>query len=84
MAMTIPERVMMVVAETAGIDEGSINQSTNLVKELALDSLDVLDLTFNLEREFNIKDLSNAFQDKAPQTVEELVRLIQNEFPADA
>jgi acyl carrier protein len=52
----INKRVNGVVAQTLGLDEDeTITATSHLIKDLGAESIDFLDLTFRLEREFGIK-----------------------------
>lgn len=52
---TIYPRVASIVADVLAIDEEEISLNKRLIADLGAESIDFLDLTFQLEREFNIK-----------------------------
>lgn len=48
-------RVKTVVTECLGVDEGEIKMESKLSADLGAESIDFLDLTFRIEREFNFR-----------------------------
>ena len=73
---TIQDRVRSIVASKLGITEDEITPDKNLTNDLGADSLDVVELSMELEREFNLK-----FEDtdtEKIQTVEDLYKLIED------
>ena len=73
---TIQDRVRSIVASKLGITEDEITPEKNLTNDLGADSLDVVELSMELEREFNLK-----FEDtdtEKIQTVEDLCKLIED------
>ena len=72
---TIQDRVRSIVASKLGITEDEITPDKNLTNDLGADSLDVVELSMELERESNLK-----FEDtdtEKIQTVEDLYKLIE-------
>ena len=72
---TIQDRVRSIVASKLGITEEEITPEKNLTNDLGADSLDVVELSMELEREFNLK-----FEDtdtEKIQTVDDLCKLIE-------
>jgi acyl carrier protein len=51
---TVEEKVRKIVADTLGTDELKLSPETDVYKHLGADSLDVVELVVNLEREFNV------------------------------
>lgn len=51
----INKRVNDVVAQSLGVEEDAIKATSHLILDLGAESIDFLDITFRLEREFNIK-----------------------------
>lgn len=51
----INKRVNDVVAQSLGVEEDTIKATSHLILDLGAESIDFLDITFRLEREFNIK-----------------------------
>ena len=71
----IDGRDIYIIASKLGLDESEITPDKNLSNDLGADSLDVVELSMELEREFNLK-----FEDSDTekiQTVEDLYKLIE-------
>ena len=71
----IQDKVRSIIASKLGIDESEITPEKSLVNDLGADSLDVVELSMELEREFNLK-----FEDSDTekiQTVTDLYNLIE-------
>ena len=67
---TIQDKVRSIIASKLSLNEDEITPEKNLANDLGADSLDVVELSMELEREFNLK-----FEDtdtEKIQTVEEL------------
>ena len=72
---TIQDKVRSNIASKLGLDEDEITPEKNLANDLGADSLDVVELSMDLEREFNLK-----FEDSDTekiQTVADLYKLIE-------
>ncbi|MBR3699455.1 MAG: acyl carrier protein [Bacteroidales bacterium] len=72
---TIQDKVRSIIASKLGLDETEITPEKNLSNDLGADSLDVVELSMELEREFNLK-----FEDSDTekiQTVADLYKLIE-------
>ena len=72
---TIQDRVRSIVASKLGITEEEITPEKNLTNDQGADTLDVVELSMELEREFNLK-----FEDtdtEKIQTVDDLCKLIE-------
>jgi acyl carrier protein len=72
---TIQDKVRSIIASKLGLSEDEITPEKNLSNDLGADSLDVVELSMELEREFNLK-----FEDSDTekiQTVEDLYKLIE-------
>lgn len=68
-------KVIEIIANTCEIDKKDIKESSNLLTDLELESLDVVDLIVAFEKEFNIEI---ADQDiKGFQTVKDIVEYIK-------
>lgn len=72
---TIQDKVRSIIASKLGLDEGEITPEKNLANDLGADSLDVVELSMELEREFNLK-FEDADTEKI-QTVADLYQLIE-------
>ena len=51
---TIAEKTKKIIAETLGVEQNALSLDTDLVKRLGVDSLDVVELVVNLEKEFKV------------------------------
>jgi len=71
----IQDKVKSIIATKLGLDESEITPEKNLTNDLGADSLDVVELSMELEREFNLK-FEDADTEKI-QTVEDLYKLIE-------
>ena len=72
---SIQDKIRSIIASKLGLDESEITPDKNLSNDLGADSLDVVELSMELEREFNLK-----FEDSDTekiQTVEDLYKLIE-------
>ena len=70
------EKVKSLIASTLDIPENKINDKTNLVKDLELESLDLVDLVAAFEDEFKVEILDKDI--KNLQTVEDIVNYIES------
>lgn len=73
---TIQDKVRSIIASKLSLNEDEITPEKNLANDLGADSLDVVELSMELEREFNLK-----FEDSDTekiQTVADLYELIEN------
>ena len=72
---TTQDKVRSIIASKLGIEESEITPEKSLVNDLGADSLDVVELSMELEREFNLK-----FEDSDTekiQSVDDLYKLIE-------
>ena len=69
------ERVINIISSVCEIDKKDIKLDSNLVNDLELESLDVVDLVFAFEKEFNIKIDDKDI--KQFQTVEDIVKYLE-------
>jgi acyl carrier protein len=72
---TLQDKIRSIIASKLGLDESEITPEKNLSNDLGADSLDVVELSMDLEREFNLK-FEDADTEKI-QTVEDLYKLIE-------
>ncbi|MBO6027158.1 MAG: acyl carrier protein [Bacteroidales bacterium] len=73
---TLQDKITSIIASKLGIDESEITPEKSLVNDLGADSLDVVELSMELEREFNLK-FDDSDTDKI-QTVADLYKLIED------
>jgi len=50
---SVEERVIKIVAEQLGVNEGEVTKAASFVNDLGADSLDTVELVMALEEEFN-------------------------------
>lgn len=66
------DKVINLIAETLDVDKKKINEKTNLLKDLEVESLDLVDLVGAFEEEFGVeiadKDIKNL------QTVGDIIK----------
>ena len=72
---TTQDKVRSIIASKLGIEESEITPEKSLVNDLGADSLDVVELSMELEREFNLK-FEDADTEKI-QSVNDLYTLIE-------
>ena len=72
---TLQDKIRSIIASKLGLDEDEITPDKNLTNDLGADSLDVVELSMEIEREFNLK-FEDADTEKI-QTVEDLYKLIE-------
>jgi acyl carrier protein len=72
------ERVKIIVAKQLDIDPSELSETTDL-QEVGFESLDIIEVTFNLEDEFkiNIPFNANETDSSAMQTVGDIVRIVE-------
>ena len=73
---TTQDKIRSIIASKLGLDESEITPEKNLSNDLGADSLDVVELSMELEREFNLK-LEDADTEKI-ETVADLYKLIED------
>ncbi len=69
------DKIRSIIASKLGLDEAEITPEKSLSNDLGADSLDVVELSMELEREFNLK-----FEDSDTEkieTVADLYKLIE-------
>ena len=71
----IKEKVISLIADTLEIDKNSINEKSNLVSDLDVESLDLVNLVVALEDENNVKIPDNEI--KNLQTVEDIINFVE-------
>ena len=72
---TMQDKIRSIIASKLGLDEAEITPEKSLSNDLGADSLDVVELSMELEREFNLK-----FEDSDTEkieTVADLYKLIE-------
>lgn len=51
----IEKKIRETVVEVLGVDESDVNLESNLVDDLAAESIDFVDITYNMEQAFGLK-----------------------------
>ena len=54
------EQIRNILAEVLSADSDSINEDSNLVSDLAAESIDFVDIAFHVEKAFGLKNVSPA------------------------
>jgi len=78
----IKERVFKVVSEQLGIEQEKLTMDTSFIQDLGSDSLDLVELTMELEEEFQITIPEEVAEDT--QTIGDVVRNIEKELNKEA
>ena len=70
------EQVIDVIADTLSVKKEAINEDTNLVDDIQVDSLDMVDLVLAIEQEFGIEIKD---EDITPdiKTIKDVVELLE-------
>lgn len=75
-------KVINLIAETLDVDKAKLNEKTNLVEDLDVESLDLVDLVGAFEEEFGVviqdKDIKNL------QTIGDIANYIEERQEKDA
>jgi acyl carrier protein len=79
-AATTVDRVKRVIAHELGFAEADVKPESNLVDDLGADSLDLVEIVFALEDEFDI-DIPNDDGEKL-QTVQQAIDYVTSKVPA--
>ena len=77
--MEVNKRVTEILIDKLGIDE--VSSDDNLVEDIGADSLDIIELVMELEREFGIQILDDEI-DANFTTVGHLIDFIQEKYEA--
>ncbi len=67
----IISKVKLSIAETVGIKEEEVTLDASVIDDLGADSLDLLDLVFQLEQEFDIRITRGEMELRAKETMPE-------------
>lgn len=72
--VAVEERIVTRLAKILKIQPSEVQKEARLIEDLEIDSLDILELIFELEEEFNIE----IPQDKSPfVTVQDVITYVQ-------
>ncbi|MFC2140887.1 acyl carrier protein [Acidobacteriota bacterium] len=67
----IISKVKVSIAETVGIKQEEVTLDASVIDDLGADSLDLLDLVFQLEQEFDIRITRGEMESRAKETMPE-------------
>lgn len=67
--MELQEKIVKLVSEATKVDSANINENTNFIDDLNLDSLDMVELMMKMEDEFGVE---------IPEDETENLKTIQN------
>ncbi len=70
------EEIINIIADTLELPKNHINEKTNLIKDLELESLDIVELINAFEMQYGIEILDQDI--KNLQTVEDIIKYIEN------
>lgn len=71
----IKEKILTIIEDQFGREQGSVRLTDNLVEDLGGDSVDVLEIAMMLESEFGIKISSD--ESSKSLIIEQLVKLVE-------
>lgn len=70
------EKISALMAEQLGIDKASITPESEIIKDLGADSLDVVEMLLDLEKEYGVEITDEQAADL--KTVGDIVKLVEN------
>ena len=74
--MNIKEEVIDIIVKTLEVDKKDVKDNTNLIKDLDVESLDLVDLVVAFEEKYNFEIPDNEI--KNLQTVNDIVKFIES------
>ena len=74
--MNIKEEVIDIIVKTLEVDKKDVKDNTNLMKDLDVESLDLVDLVVAFEEKYNFEIPDNEI--KNLQTVNDIVKFIKS------
>lgn len=74
--MKVKNKVIDIISETLDVDKKDITMKTNLIKDLDIESLDLVDLVGAFEEEFGVEIADKDIKDI--QTVADIVEYIED------
>ena len=70
------EKIATLMAEQLGIDKASVTPDSEIIKDLGADSLDVVEMLLELEKEYGVEITDEQAADL--KTVGDIVNLVDN------
>ena len=70
------EKIASLMAEQLGVDKASITPESEIIKDLGADSLDVVEMLLELEKEYGVEITDEQAADI--KTVGDIVKLVEN------
>lgn len=70
------EEIINLISEVLEVDKSEINENTNLINDLEIESLDLVDLVAAFEKKYNFEIPDNDI--KSLQTVSDIVKYIES------
>ena len=74
--MTTFEKIASLMAEQLGVDKNTITPESEIIKDLGADSLDVVEMLLELEKEYGVEITDEQAADI--KTVGDIVKLVEN------
>ena len=70
------DEIITLISEVVEVPKEKLNENTNLINDLDLESLDIVDLVAAFEQKYNIEILDKDI--KTLQTIDDIVKYIEN------
>jgi len=80
----IKEQIAEVITNIIGGDENEITGETNLITDLACDSLNLLEIIMAVEKEFSVSIHDSDWNDGGVETVGKIAAIVQSKLKVDA
>ena len=77
----IADRVKAIIVDKLGVEESEVTESANFTNDLGADSLDIVELIMEFEKQFNIEIPDDDAGDKIA-TVGDAIKYIENKVNA--
>ncbi len=77
--ITVAEKVYKVIADALGIDEAEFEGDESLIDTYGAESIDFLDISFRLNKEFGVKLFRGNFLERAIEVLGDSVELIKDD-----
>ena len=70
------DEIITLISEVTEVPKEKLNENTNLINDLDLESLDIVDLVAAFEQKYNIEILDKDI--KTLQTIDDIIKYIEN------